>query len=216
MADIETTLKTRTNQDNVFPNIRSNNIPSGAVTHDKVAVGAIDTNNILDGAVDEDKLAHASVGTNQLVDGSVTIDKMTDGSVGTDQLVSECVTHDKLGPACVWSDNITQEDVKFQHLTYDNVDLATLYTRMGDFEDFYQACAIMGRDWRYKLTYYDINNDHTYPCFLAFDGDNAVIKFIYFDLTGTAHVISWDENSVPSEASGIVVYSSSSEAFLFD
>lgn len=106
MADIETTLKTRTNQDNVFPNIHSANIPSGAVitakiadgavttakiasgavTNDKIAVGAIYNNNIVDGEIDSEKLAHASVGTNQLQDGSVTIDKLTDDSVGHDQI----------------------------------------------------------------------------------------------------------------------------------
>lgn len=67
MADILQTLKLQSDPStNVYPNILEGNIPSSAVTTDKVANGNITTVKIADEAITTDKLE----------DDSVTVDKL--------------------------------------------------------------------------------------------------------------------------------------------
>lgn len=215
MADIETTLKTRTNQDNVFPNIKSSNIPSGAVTTAKIADGAVTTAKIADGAITNDKIAVGAIYNNNIVDGEVDEDKLAQGSVGTNQLQDGSVTSDKLVDYSVTEDKISDFSVSHNKLKDDNIDLASYFTAMGDFEDFLGKIAIWSRDWRYKFSYHDAVNDIWYPCFPSINNNDMLINFLCLTGGGVS-IIQWDENTTPAEASNIHVYSVSAESFSTD
>ena len=106
MADIETTLKTRTNQDNVFPNIHTANIPDGGVTTNKIANGGVTTSKLENGAVTYVKIADNAVIESKIMNGAVTNAKLAMNSVSTLKIMDGAVTHDKLSSDCVDTDNI--------------------------------------------------------------------------------------------------------------
>lgn len=195
MATIITTLKTHTNQDTVYPNIRAENIPdnsvsvtkiqdgavssakiaSGAVTNDKIAVGAIDNHNILDGAVDDEKLAHASVGTNQLQDGSVTIDKMTDDSVGDSNIR-------RTGGVA-----LTNYETSFGSWSEF---LADLMAKAKDpLTTFYYEYAVNSSTW------YCLRPRSVWVCTSHSDPDEKGIEFVFDLPDGTTKRVKWTINT---------------------
>ena len=64
-----TTLKAKTSGDDVYPNILAQNIPSSAVSEDKIADGAISTDKVQDGAVTGSKIANGTITGNKLAEG---------------------------------------------------------------------------------------------------------------------------------------------------
>lgn len=141
MADIYTTLKTRTNQDNVYPNIKLSNIPDGEITGAKLKNGAVDTAQIATEAISHEKLEFNSVDDDNIVDGSITNSKLSDGAVtgakiadetiGNDKLIDEAISGSKLRPI-----SVTAEKVWVNELTIDDI-----YTGLcgGDFIKFTHA-----------------------------------------------------------------------------
>lgn len=117
MADIITTLHPENQaQDNLYPNIKPENIPPQAITGDRLAQGSVTTEKMVDGTVTADKLAENSVGTNKIIDGSVTTpkilngavtgEKLADGIIGTTKLTDGSVTTSKIANANVTGDKI--------------------------------------------------------------------------------------------------------------
>lgn len=216
MADIETTLKTRTNQDNVFPNIRSGNIPSGAVTtqkiadgavtaakiadgaitNDKIAAGAIYNNNIVDGEIDSEKLAYASVGTNQLQDGSVTIDKLVDNSVGHDQLRDNSVGDSKIRKTGGVA--LTNYQVSFGSW---EAFLADLMEKVrSPLTTFYYEYAVNSSTW------YCIRPRSVWVCTSHSDPTEKGIEFVFDLPDGTTKTVTWTTSQgEPDEAEYIYI-----------
>ena len=65
----------------VYPNIKRDNIPSGAVDTSKLDDGAVTTAKIQDGAVSGSKLASGSVSTAKIGAGAVTESRIANGSI---------------------------------------------------------------------------------------------------------------------------------------
>lgn len=108
MAKIYETLKKKNDLSvEVYPNIEKYNIPSGAVSTDKIedgavttpklATGSVATSNIIDGAVTKAKLGNNSVSTGKLEASAVTTNKLNDGAVTTNKLGDASVTLAKTG-----------------------------------------------------------------------------------------------------------------------
>ena len=195
MATIITTLKTHTNQDTVYPNIRGENIPDnsisatkiqdGAVSNAKLATGAVTTDKILDHAVDQDKLAYSSVGTNELIDGSVTIDKMVDDSVGNDQIVDNAVGDSKIRKTGGVS--LTTYEVQFG--SWDAF-LADLREKLkSPLTVFYYEYAVNSSTWYY------IRPRSVWVCDHNTDPDDKGIEFVFDLPNGTTKTVTWTINS---------------------
>ena len=106
MPDIITTLKTTTNQDNVYPNIKTNNIPDSGVTTQKIADNAVTTNKFADNAVTTIKILDGNITTNKIADNAVTTAKIADSAVTTAKIADNNITHQKLGNNSVYGDTI--------------------------------------------------------------------------------------------------------------
>ena len=90
------TLREKDNpSNNVFPNIKTQNIPDGAITtakiadynitESKLASNSVSTGKILNSSITNDKLSANSVSTSKVQDGSITIGKL---GLGNDELPS--------------------------------------------------------------------------------------------------------------------------------
>lgn len=186
MATIITTLKTHTNQDTVYPNIREENIPDSSISVTKIRDGSVSSGKIASGAVTTDKIANGAVSTEKIENNAVRKEQLSDGTV----------SHKKLAFG-------------------ERIDLATLYAQIEDFDDFYGAVGIMARDWRYKFSFVDADNDIWYPCFPSMNNSDKLINFLCLMATGVS-LIQWEENHTPAEAKNIYVYSVSADSFDFD
>ena len=97
MSDLIKTLhKKGDNTVNVFPNIKSENIPDNAVTTAKINDNAIVTSKIANSSITNSKLAGSSVSSAKIESGAVTNSKLGAGSVTADKISSEAITTAKL------------------------------------------------------------------------------------------------------------------------
>lgn len=108
MAKIYETLKKKNDLSvEVYPNIESQNIPSSAISTDKIedsavtqpklAIGSVSTSIIIDGAVTKSKLGNNSVSATKIESSAVTTIKINDGAVTTNKLGNASVTLAKTG-----------------------------------------------------------------------------------------------------------------------
>lgn len=89
MSDVITTLKRKGDSTtSIYPNIKTNNIPSGAVTSVKLASNSVTNPKIVDNAITTEKI----------YDGAVTNEKLADYSVDRDKLADNCVYMTHLHP----------------------------------------------------------------------------------------------------------------------
>ena len=87
MSDIITTLHEKGNPSNeVYPNIKGENIPDNAITTLKVNNNAITNEKINDGAISTAKIQDGAITTNKISNGSVTSQKINDGSISIEKL----------------------------------------------------------------------------------------------------------------------------------
>ena len=94
MSKVYETLKKKDDPTvEVYPNIESDNIPTGAITTSKIPTGAITT----------DKIADGNVNTSKIADNSITTPKIVSSAITTDKINSKAVTEDKL------SDDVTDK-----------------------------------------------------------------------------------------------------------
>ena len=97
MSDLIKTLhKKGDNTVNVYPNIKSENIPDGAITTAKINDNAVTTAKISNNAITYSKLAGSSVTSAKIENGAVTNSKLGAGSVTADKISSEAITTAKL------------------------------------------------------------------------------------------------------------------------
>ena len=80
----------------VYPNIKSDNIPSSAVTTAKLDDGAITTAKLDDGAITTAKINDGAITTAKINDGAVTTDKVIDNAITTAKVKDKAITKAKL------------------------------------------------------------------------------------------------------------------------
>ena len=113
------TLREKDNPANdVYPNIKTQNIPDGGVTTAKINDGAVTTAKINDGAVTttkinngaitESKLDAFSVSSAKIQSGAITNVKLATSAVSSAKIADGAVTHAKLGNASVYGNKIGQ------------------------------------------------------------------------------------------------------------
>lgn len=107
MSDLIKTLhKKGDNTVNVYPNIKSENIPDDAITTAKITNNAITTSKITNNAITYSKLASNSVISVKIESGAVTNSKLGAGSVTADKISSEAITTAKLFDRAVTTSKI--------------------------------------------------------------------------------------------------------------
>lgn len=121
MSDLITTLKEKGTNNNVYPNIKHENIPSQTITNDKIANNAITTNKIADNAITtpkinnraitEAKIDFSAITTTRLANECVTTPKVKDGAITPDKLSFGLYEHNivianQTGDRYVNSDNV--------------------------------------------------------------------------------------------------------------
>lgn len=128
MADIETTLKTRDNQDNVFPNIRSSNIPSGAISTDKIADHAVTGLKIANQSITNAKLADSGVTTPKIADLNVTTAKLANESVTRSKIAPNAIGYNQIEDGAIFGDKIPDESISGSKLAEDSVSIGCFST----------------------------------------------------------------------------------------
>ena len=126
MSDLIKTLKSSETGDNVYPNIKEDNIPSGAVktaklddesvTTDKLGTMAVTTAKIDTGAVTTAKINDSAITTIKLNDGAVTTAKISDGAVTSAKISDGAVTSAKIGNSAVTNAKINDGAVSYDKL----------------------------------------------------------------------------------------------------
>lgn len=107
MSDLIKTLhKKGDNTVNVYPNIKSENIPDDAITTSKIINNAITTSKIANSSITYSKLASNSVTSVKIESGAVTNSKLGAGSVTSDKISSEAITTAKLFDRAVTTSKI--------------------------------------------------------------------------------------------------------------
>lgn len=84
MSDLIKTLKSSSTGDDVYPNIKEDNIPTGAVTSAKIGTSAVTTGKINDGAVTTNKIADGSVNYDKL---ATALKNLIDGKASSSDLI---------------------------------------------------------------------------------------------------------------------------------
>ena len=125
----------------VHPNIESANIPSSAITEDKIATGAvtgtkmasntIQSGNIQDSAITQGKIRSDAVSTAKIQDGAVTEQKIANAAISTAKIQDGAISTAKIQDSSITQAKIQNEAVstaKIQDeaVTLDKLNLATI------------------------------------------------------------------------------------------
>lgn len=118
------TLRERDNpSNNVYPNIQSKNIPTGAITAVKIANDAVTTVKINGLSVTTAKLANNAVTEAKIDDAAVTTAKLAASAVTTAKLDSSAVTTPKIAGGAVTHAKLNLVTVNLKtYLTENNFD----------------------------------------------------------------------------------------------
>lgn len=91
--------------------VETDNIYDANVTRQKIAAKAVDTTKLEDSSVTTVKIVAKAVTTDKLNDEAVTTDKIADKAVTTDKIADEAITKEKLGPNAVTTEKISNESI---------------------------------------------------------------------------------------------------------
>lgn len=94
--EIKNLISSKDNTTIIYPNIVEGNIPSNAISNEKIAPNAVKEVNIQD----------ATVSTSKIKDFAITHGKLATSSIDTNNLRDACINNDKLALECVEGDNI--------------------------------------------------------------------------------------------------------------
>ena len=170
------TLREKNNpSNNVYPDIKGQNIPDGAVTTPKIADNAITTPKIADNAITSSKIADDSITTDMIEDSAVTTIKIASSAVTMAKIASGAVTETKIGDGNVSSTKFKNE---WHNLTYwfndQNVtNWASLIT---------WAFAVYESHGFGRMIFKD--GSGFYPVELYVDYDNGEVQFMRLTSTG--------------------------------
>ena len=102
MADIIQTLQLKDDPNTkVFPRIKSDGIPSEAVTSDKLASNSVIASKIADNAIQSRHFAPGAVDNYALSDRSVNTDKLDTDAVTSGKILNGSVTRDKVANGAI-------------------------------------------------------------------------------------------------------------------
>ena len=102
MADIIQTLQLKEDPTTkVFPRIKSDGIPSGAVTTDKIDASAVTSSKIADSAIQSRHFAPGAVDNSALSNGSVDTDKLNTDAVTSGKILDGAVTRAKVANGAI-------------------------------------------------------------------------------------------------------------------
>lgn len=119
MSDIITTLHPKgTPTDNLYPNIKSDNIPSGAVTNAKIGSNAVTSGKITDSAVTTNKINNGAVTNPKISNGAVDTDKIGDNAVTTAKINNNAVTTVKILDSAVTTAKINDGAITTQKMGF--------------------------------------------------------------------------------------------------
>lgn len=128
MSKIHTTLHKKGDSSvDVYPNIESENIPSGAITQDKMANGSIGTNQILANAITSAKISSNAITSGKLATSSVTTDKINDGAVTTSKITNSSITNEKIADGSISNAKIQDNAITYNKLSSD---ITTLFDKI--------------------------------------------------------------------------------------
>ena len=208
MADIYTTLKTRTNQDNVYPNIKVNNIPDGEIVRAKLANNIINESKLADFSVSSGKLQSGSVTQAKLAMGAVDNLKLADGAVTTTKLADGAVTNAKLSDGAVDSNKLSTNAVNRSKLEERGMDLWGLYANIcnQEFETFTLVMEVVLYDPAIKIYNTEVSGGYVYhtPVMVDVKRDEQVIIYIKDYGANTWTTITFNKNDpFPSGLDGV-------------
>ena len=107
MSEIITTLHEKgTPLNEVYPNIKSDNIPENAVTTPKILNSAVTSDKINNGAITTDKINDSAVTTSKINNNAIVTSKISNDAITTDKINDNAVTSVKINDSAVTSDKI--------------------------------------------------------------------------------------------------------------
>ena len=114
MPDIIQTLQLKDDPNTkVFPRIKTEGIPSEAVTSDKLASNSVIASKIADNAIQSRHFAPGAVNNSALSNGSVDTDKLNTDAVTSGKILNGAVTREKLATGAV---NLVKTNIKVINL----------------------------------------------------------------------------------------------------
>lgn len=120
MSKIHTTLHKKGDSSvEIYPNIETENIPSGAITQDKMANGSIGTNQILANAITSAKIASNAITSGKLATSSITTDKINDGAVTASKLANLSINENKIQDNSISNAKLQNGSVSYNKLATD-------------------------------------------------------------------------------------------------
>lgn len=128
-----TTLKTKTTQEDVYPNIQTSNIPDSGVTASKIAPSAVTANKIDSGAVTEAKLSSNSVTSAKIASSAVTSTKLATNAVSETKIANGAVTDAKIASVSgtkVRDDSIEVQKLHLRRFSFDKSDTQLTYNQL--------------------------------------------------------------------------------------
>lgn len=151
-----TTLKTKTTQEDVYPNIDSANIPNDAITAPKISANAVTSG----------KIASNAVTTTKIATGAVTATKIGDRAVITTALADQCVTGAKIADETINGEaHIMEGSTALQCLKIEDFVLAPNYG--GDYSDLLNELFTIFNDYQVLFIYYQDARTHAHPEYLT-------------------------------------------------
>lgn len=197
MADIIQTLQLKEDPTTkVFPRIKSDGIPSGAVTTDKIDASAVTTAKVADGAITSAKLANNAVSTSKIQDSAVSADKLAEGSIVEGKIVNGAVTRTKIANKAVNIGKLNIYSMKW--LTYlrdpDNI-TDFLQSVFQDYVNELQTNTLI------QLQIYSYNGNEFCPVNIYYDLQANAVYLYILDETG------WVQYIIQSSTSWATAYS---------
>lgn len=207
MADIYTTLKTRTNQDDVYPNIRVNNIPNGSIVADKIANGAVTNVKIADGAVTSAKIANGAVDTAQIAPEAISHEKLKFNSVDDDNIADGSITTAKIADGAVTNNKVGDYSltlVKFNINERSLSDIWNTYCGGNDFHNFCLAMETIMTSPFVKIYHQDTPSTYkqTIPVYIEVSRDDMITFHIKDYGVNTWTIVTF-ENGDPFPTTGL-------------
>lgn len=148
------TLREKDNpSNNVYPNIKAQNIPSSAISASKVASGAITSTKIAVGAVQQSHLSPNAVSTSAVEDGSITSSKIANNAITNAKIANGAITGAKIDPASVQAVHCDITKVALSSLIDDITTIAELVSRLKT----YMRLPFARLYWDYANAYADID-----------------------------------------------------------
>ncbi len=116
MSDLIKTLKSSETGNDVYPNIKPDNIPSDAITSAKINDGAVTTDKLADTSVTTAKIHNGAVTTAKIEDEGVSTAKIGNLAVTTAKIDTGAVTSAKIGDSAVTGTKINDGAVSYNKL----------------------------------------------------------------------------------------------------